>query len=1494
MESKIMDDLCGSTFWDSKITWNTDDPDFTECFEETILLWIPCAFLWILAPFEFYKFRKSKSRDIPQTCLSITKVFLTLILIILSISNLIESISSQWSGNIVYNVDYITPGTRMITFSLALILLIYGKKNGLRTSGLLWTFWLLISISGAIHFRSLLRKYFSEDFQIHFEWVTKVAYFPITVALFILNFFVDAEPKFSEFKVGDRPSPERSSSFASHLTYNWFTHLAWTGFKRPLTFSDLWTVDPEIAAREVVSDFDKYWLKKEEPNNRLQEIAGPSKLSGEVRFTTRKDDKTASVFPPLAKALGPTFLMGAFLKLMSDILMFLNPQILELLIDFTKNEDEPAWKGYFYASLMLIVTSLQTLDLNQYFNYMALVGLRIRTILMEIIYRKALRISSSARKDFTVGEIVNLMAVDAQRFMNVTPTINMLWSAPLQISLALFFLWRILGPAVLVGVAIMAILIPLNGFLATKSRSLQLAQMKYKDERVKLMNEVLNGIKVLKLYAWEPSFEKQILKIREQEIKNLKKSAYFDATFSFVWSSAPFLVCFATFATYVLIDENNVLDSKTAFVSLSLFNILRFPMTLLPILVTSLIQVSVSTKRINKFMNSDELDPGNVCRDSANANVVEIQNGSFTWESSAERPTLNDISVQIRRGQLVAVVGSVGSGKSSLIAALLGEMDRLNGRVNVKGSTAYVPQQAWIQNATLRDNILFGKPMDQTLYQRIIQACALTQDFEMLPAGDSTEIGEKGINLSGGQKQRVSLARAVYSNSDVYLLDDPLSAVDSHVGKHIFENLIGPQGMLKDKTRVLVTHGISHLPQVDCIYVLQDGEVTESGTYRKLLEKRGAFAEFLSQHQQDEYAEDDDNVGDIQVGSEDTMTSLGSDGRLSRSVSKVSKTTSRSGSLNDRKSLNGSFSRNKSLNFQKSSDYSDKNNDGSQNRTQIKTGEKLIEIEQAETGKVEWDVYIYYAKSIGWIFTIATVAMCILSQLCSVSSNIWLNIWSSSNDKLSNETSASSSDGVYLSVYAALGFGQGFATCLTSLLLATGCVSGSKMIFELLIRNVLRSPMSFFDTTPSGRILNRLGKDIDTIDNLLPINLRQWVICIFSVIGTISVISYSTPIFMTVIVPLGILYYLVQQFYVATSRQLKRLDSVSRSPIYSHFSESITGAPIIRAYGAEERFLVESEKKIDSNQMCFYPSNIANRWLAVRLETMGNILVFFAALFAVLARGTINAGLVGLSVSYALQITQTLNWIVRMTSEVETNIVAVERLKEYTETPQEAAWDVPENDPPSEWPQNGRVEFRDLKIRYREGLELVLKGLNLSVMEGEKVGIVGRTGAGKSSLTIALFRIVEAAGGQILIDDVDISTLGLHALRSRLTIIPQDPVLFSGSLRINLDPSEKYSDDDLWTALANAHLKDFVTSLPNGLSFQISEGGENLSVGQKQLICLARALLRKTKVLILDEATAAVDLETDDLIQKTIREEFKDCTVLTIAHRLNTILDSDR
>uniref|UniRef100_A0A8C1UEB7 Multidrug resistance-associated protein 1 n=1 Tax=Cyprinus carpio TaxID=7962 RepID=A0A8C1UEB7_CYPCA len=1062
---------------------------------------------------------------------------------------------------------------------------------------------------------------------------------------------------------------------------------------------------------------------------------------------------------------------------------------------------------------------------------MTVFAVHIHNIFLNFV--KALVITHAARRTSTVGEIVNLMSVDAQRFMDLITYINMIWSAPLQVILALYFLWQNLGPSVLAGIAVMVLMVPLNAVIAMKTKTYQVAQMKSKDNRIKLMNEVLNGIKVLKLYAWELAFKDKVSAIRESELRVLKKTAYLGAVSTFTWVCAPFLVALSTFAVYVLVDEHNILDAQKAFVSLALFNILRFPLNMLPMVISSMVQASVSMKRLRVFLSHEELDEDNVERPAISSCDVSL--------------SLFRINVCIPEGALVAVVGHVGSGKSSLLSALLGEMQKQEGYVSIKGSVAYVPQQAWIQNATLKDNILFGRDAKDSWYQKVVEACALLPDLEILPGGDSTEIGEKGVNLSGGQKQRVSVARAVYCSCAVYLLDDPLSAVDAHVGKHIFEKVIGPQGLLQGRTRVLVTHGLSFLPQVDLILVMVDGEITEMGSYTELLGRQGAFAEFLHTYTNTEQEEVEESVA----------------GEAACSIS-----VSRRQSLN---SLN-------TTGTGKTPQKTEPNDVAASKKTKSADAARLTEADKANTGRVKLSVFWEYMKAIGLPLSIFSVFLFFCHHLSSLGSNYWLSLWT--DDPVINNTQPNRE--MRLGVYGALGISQGIAVFCYSVAVSVGGILASRYLHQTMLYNVLRSPMSFFERTPSGNLVNRFAKETDTIDSVIPSIIKMFMGSMFNVLGSCAVILIATPLVAIIIPPLGLFYFFVQRFYVASSRQLKRLESVSRSPVYTHFNETLLGTSVIRAFGEQQRFITESDGRVDHNQKAYFPSIVC--------------FVFWKAddLCMSLCLCVLYHGAVHLLFPYFPQVTASLNWLVRMSSELETNIVAVEKVKEYGDTEKEAEWRLEHSTLPAGWPTAGHIEIHNFGLRYREDLELAISDISVNIEGGEKVGIVGRTGAGKSSLTLGLFRIIEAAQGEIRIDGVNVAELGLHELRSRITIIPQDPVLFSGSLRMNLDPFDGYTDEEVWRALELAHLKNFVSGLPDKLNHECSEGGENLSLGQRQLVCLARALLRKTKILVLDEATAAVDLETDNLIQSTIRTQFEDCTVLTIAHRLNTIMDYTR
>uniref|UniRef100_A0A672Q2P9 ABC-type glutathione-S-conjugate transporter n=1 Tax=Sinocyclocheilus grahami TaxID=75366 RepID=A0A672Q2P9_SINGR len=1420
---------------DSNFTKHTDLPDLPACFQLSVLPWAPCIFLWLTSPFYIFYLKRNNRGYIMMSILNRIKTVLGLILWIVCWTDLFSSFHEMSQNQLKPPVYFVTPLVLGMTMLLATFLIQFERLKGVQSSGVLFIFWTISVLCAIMPFRSKIMNASQAEVSV---FTMFYIYFGLTLLQLILSCFNEKPPLFSSVVTDPNVCPETTAGFLSKMTFWWFTRMAIKGYKSPLENKDLWSLNKHDSSELVVPNLLNEWeVEKSKAQRTVMSFcpgAEPNHVSvspeeEEVLLSKRKEARQPSFLRALLRAFGPYFLIGSAFKLLQDLITFVNPQLLRMLIAFTKQPQAPSWWGYSLAFLMFSASLLQTLILHQHFQYCFVTGMRLRSGIVGAIYRKSLVITNEAKRSSTVGEVVNLMSVDAQRFMDLTTFLNMLWSAPLQIVLALFFLWQNLGPSVLAGVAVMVLLIPFNAFIAMKTRSYQVEQMKYKDERIKLMNEILNGIKVLKLYAWETSFKQKILQIRQKELHVLRKASYLSALSTMAWTSAPFLVALTTFAVFVTVDVNNILDAEKAFVSLSLFNILRFPLNMLPQVISSIVQASVSLKRIQGFLSHDELDPESVDRRnnaSGNKYAVSVVNGKFSW-AKQDQAALDNINVMVPQGSLLAVVGHVGCGKTSLVCALLGEMEKLEGQISIQGSVAYVPQQAWIQNATLRDNILFGRPYAEQKYRCVLEACALTPDLEVLPGGDQTEIGEKGINLSGGQRQRVSLARALYSGADVYLLDDPLSAVDAHVAKHIFDNVIGPEGALKGKTRILVTHGISFLPQVHNILVLVEGRVSEMGSYQDLLKQNGAFAEFLRNYSLEDIIEDDD------------MSIMSNDPENPKKMSRRRR-------CSERRHL-----------------------ESPSEKKELKV-EKLIQAETTETGRVKLKVYWEYAKAVGPLLSLFICVLYGCQSATSIGANVWLSEWT--NDALLNRTQ----DRVHMrvGVYAALGISQGVLVMFSSFTLALGKIQAARKLHQTLLDNKFHTPQSFFDTTPIGRIINRFSKDIYVIDEVLPSTVLMFLGTFFASLSTMIVIIFSTPIFALVIGPLALIYFFVQRFYVATSRQLKRLESVSRSPIYSHFSETITGTSVIRAYGRNTAFVLLSDMKVDENQKSYYPGIVSN--------SSSRMFSVFTVCFY------------GSSVSHDLQksVTMSLNWMVRMTSDLESNIVAVERVKEYSETVTEAPWIVKDKQPPPDWPPKGNVEFIDYSVRYREGLDLVLRNISLEVKGGEKIGIVGRTGAGKSSMTLCLFRLLEAADGEIVIDEVKISEIGLHDLRSKLTIIPQEPVLFSGTLRMNLDPFEKYSEEDVWKVLELSHLKKFVSNQPSKLELECSEGGENLRclVFKKKKILLLhqngtklgkgfgaccvnikKTLIMIHKVLVLDKGKIAeFDTPTNLLAQKGI------------------------
>ncbi|CAI9738034.1 resistance-associated 1-like isoform X1 [Octopus vulgaris] len=1394
-------------------------------------------------------------------------------------------------------VDYIAGISQIIAYLCAMVLMQVERWNGAVASGVLFIYWLLSLLSGTVLcYNKVIMKQYETDI-LHFN--VFLACYTFIVLEVVFHCFAEVPRKYDKKALQRKPNPELEASFPSKFTLHWITPLITKAFKNTLTEANLHQLNPRDNIKLISNKFFTAWNQEKAKCHQQSLEVSVSEESTDYKVVSKKPVSLKKV---LLKVYLSEMGWAWVLKIGSDVLLFAGPVILDKLIVYSSNQ-EPEWKGYVLSMILFVLQILQSLFNNTSFFITMLLAMRIRGLLTSFVFRKMLTLNNACRQTMSMGHIVNTMSIDCSRFQEAIPFLYVMISSPIQISLSLYLLYQQLGASAFAGLVLLVFFIPVNGILMGKIKMYQAQQMKSKDIRIKLMNEILNGIKVIKLYAWEESLQKKINEIRKKEISLLRKAAYVTAVSTFLSTITPFAVTFVTFATYTLSSTSHPLTAQKAFVSLSLFNILRAPIELVPLFMSQAMQLTVAMKRLNKYLNSPDLSSDYVKYVTRSDFAIAVKDGTFTWNVENEDSfILKDINMEIKPGQLLSVVGTVGSGKSSLISTILGEMEKLKGSVEIQGSVAFVPQEAWIQNNTLKNNILFGKEYDQSMYDKVVEACALLADIDLLPDGSESEIGDKGVNLSGGQRQRISLARAVYNDADIYILDDPLSAVDSHVGKHIFNKVIGPNGLLKNKTRVLVTHGIHWLPEVDNIVVMNGGQISEMGNYNELVDHNGPFAHFLQAHLTQRQV----STESMEVAELNMKIPQRSNSRID-STNSVQNDNEIDTAYENEKSMEETCADSSVRQWQKTSPFSKifksrgKSNSVQMNvipsKLQNESKNKLIEKEKMSSGKVQLNVFKTYIMSIGLRSTIVGLSFYFCFQVFVIFSSIWLSWWSEDESDVNGTGTAvfniapENRATFYLGVYGGLGALQSFCVLCYSIIAAFSLLGGAKKLHTQLIANIIRCPMKFFDTTPLGRIINRFSKDIDTVDMVIPAIIPQVIRSMFFIITIIFLICYTTPTFLAALLPLVIVYYLIQRYFIPTSRQLKRIESVSNSPIYSLFGETVLGVNSIRAYRMQSYFINLFEDFINENLRAVCLLKVVERWLSIRIDLIGNITILCSAVFAI-AFGA-SHGNIGLALSYAFSLSFNLGWFIRVRSDLEANIVSVERIREYCNIENEAAW-VTDHRPDPSWPQEGNIDFENFDLRYRPGLELVLKGITCHIKGGEKIGIVGRTGAGKSSLTVSLFRLIEGAGGTIVIDNEPIDKLGLHDLRSRITILPQEPVLFSGSLRSNLDPLDQFSDADLWKALEVVHLKPFVEELSTKLDYECGENGSNLSVGQRQLVCLGRSVLKKTRILVLDEATAAVDMETDDLIQKTIRNEFKNTTILAIAHRLNTILDYDK
>ncbi|KAL8716022.1 MAG: hypothetical protein Q9225_006295 [Loekoesia sp. 1 TL-2023] len=1394
-----------------------------------------------------------------------------------------------------------------------------------------------------------------------------------------------------DFEGGIEPSREPLASVLSLATFSWVDAIVWHGFKNTYEMKAVWNLMARDRAAAIIADF-------------------------------RQLRKTSSLAWHLLKYFKRRLLLQASWAVVSGLFTFVPTIILKLFLEFVEDPvATPVNAAWFYIILLALSACFEAVASGQALWMGRKISIQLRAVIIGEIYAKSLRRKAAAgsdtvlgaKKDMVnserppgkgilyklkmfgrpkskrpktpepptpaksdpgsqanVGTIINLMAVDSFKVGEVCAYLHFLWaSTPVQLAMCIILLYRVLGYSSFVSIVLMAGVMPLNLFIAKQFSKTQKKIMAATDARIHTTNEVLQNIRIIKYFAWEIRFGQIVNEKRRAELKALRSRYILWTAAATIWFGVPLLITFFSFMIYTLVEKKPLIPS-VAFTALSLFSILRIPLDQLADMVAHVQECKVSVDRVEEFLNEEETEKYvQLSKNGKNENgdtLIGFDNATLTWgsreatdsgESKAFR--MIDLNIRFSIGNLNLVVGPTGSGKTSLLMALLGEMTKLQGTVLLPGglsredlledpqtglteSVAYCAQQAWLVNDTIKQNILFASAWDESRYRAVIAACALERDLKILDAGDQTLVGEKGITLSGGQKQRISLARALYCNSRHILLDDSLSAVDSHTAKHIFEQCIrGP--LMVGRTCILVTHNTALcLPAAQHVVCLKNGRIAAQGS-------------------PDEVAATG-VLGDDQVASKPS-SKLGT-GAQSRVPSADNLENQSSKPVNGHaKGANGMMNDTAHRGHADSAKQQNANT-----RTEGK----------AEGGVKKEVIKLYLAAMGPWYYWVLAVFIFTIQQFGSVLPNVWIRQWansyqvrnaqtmgttrfSSRNDYLLGASRSfsvsclsggtcswnfpllsksadvgigSSSAGevnvpYYLGVYAVLALLYVLISMFREALIFWGSLVASWKLHQRLLESVTRAKFKFFDSTPLGQIMNRFSKDVEAIDQeVAPIAVGV-VGCLTSVITIIILISVITPGFLVAGLFITALYFGIGSFYIRSSVGLKRLESVQKSPLYQQFGETLSGITTIRAYGHERRFIQDNLSRVDKHNRPYIYLWATNRWLAFRVDITGALVSFFAGVFIILRIKTIDAGAAGLSMTYAVMFSENILWLVRLYSVNEQNMNSVERVKEYMDVEQEAQSIKPDARPPGNWPSHGAIEFINYSTRYRSDLDPVLKNLTFKVQPSERVGIVGRTGAGKSSLALALFRGLEAEEGKIVIDDIDIGLIGLQDLRELITIVPQDPTLFTGTIRSNLDPFGLFTDEEILSTLRKVQLiggsteshpkpptavvldnsnegmngnltltKTFTNTRENenifeSLSSAVAESGSNLSQGQRQLLCLARALLKAPKVLLMDEATASIDYATDSKIQETLRE-VKDSTIITIAHRLQTIIDYDK
>ncbi|CAL5039011.1 unnamed protein product [Urochloa decumbens] len=1211
------------------------------------------------------------------------------------------------------------------------------------------------------------------------------------------------------------------------LAFSWLNPLLRLGRSKALDLSDIPLIAGEDTAEHASRKFAEAWSRHVHDKARSRRSVGSNTL---------------------ALVLGRCFLgeilltgLYAFLRTLS---IAVAPLLLFAFVWYSNQEERDLGIGLALVCCLLLMKLVESLSQRHWFFDSRRTGMHIRSALMAVIFQKQLKLSSQGRKNHSTGEIVNYIAVDAYRLGDSISWLHMAWSSPLQLVFAIATLFWALKLGALPGLVPLVIFGFLNVPFAKILQGYQAKFMVAQDERLRSTSEILNSMKIIKLQSWEDKFRNMIESLRDGEFKWLRETQMKKAYGAVMYWMSPTVVS-AVMYTATAIIGSAPLNASTLFTVLATLRVMAEPVRFLPEILTMMIQYKVSLDRIERFLLEDDIREEGVKRVlSDNSDIrVQVQDGNFSWSANRADLSLRNVNLSISRGEKVAVCGPVGSGKSSLLYALLGEIPRISGSVEVFGSVAYVSQNSWIQSGTVRDNILFGKPFNKELYEKAIKSCALDKDIENFDHGDLTEIGQRGLNMSGGQKQRIQLARAVYNDADVYLLDDPFSAVDAHTAAVLFYDCV--MTALAEKTVVLVTHQVEFLTETSRILVMEGGQVSQQGKYSELLESGTAFEKLVSAHQSsitalDTSASQQNQVQGQLVPDENIVPSTLQTTRQASDIEIAAKGPS--------------------------------------------AATQLTEEEEKGIGDLGWKPYKDYINVSKGAFQFS--GMCtsqVLFTCFQIASTYWLAV----AVQMDNVSAA-----LLVGAYSGLSIFSCFFAYFRSLFAANLGLKASKAFFSGLMESVFKAPMSFFDSTPVGRIITRASSDLSILDFDIPYSMAFVATGGIEVVTTVLVMGTVTWQVLVVAIPVTITMVYVQRYYVSSARELVRINGTTKAPVMNYASESILGVVTIRAFAAAERFIHSNMQLIDTDATMFFHTVAAQEWVLIRVEALQSLTIITAALFLVsVPPGAISPGL---CLSYALTLTSAQVFLTRFYSYLENYIISVERIKQYMHIPAEPPAIIPENRPPASWPQEGRIDLQGLKIRYRPNAPLVLKGITCTFAAGNKIGVVGRTGSGKSTLISSLFRLVDPAGGKILIDKLDICSIGLKDLRTKLSIIPQEPTLFRGTVRNNLDPLGLHSDQEIWEALEKCQLKTAISSTPALLDTVVSDDGDNWSAGQRQLFCLGRVLLRRNKILVLDEATASIDSATDAILQKVIRQQFSSCTVITIAHRVPTVTDSDR